>query len=219
MTKLNLFSNSLSTIKIGEKMYAFIGKEALDFTTKAIMHDNTIEESFELKKYAKNHKLVLFFYPLDFTFVCPSEIIAFNNRLGDFTERNTKIVAVSVDSHFAHLAWKNTPYNKGGVGNIQIPMVSDINKIVSKAYNVLTDDGIALRGTFVIDEKFILRHILINDLPIGRNVDETLRVIDAITHYTEHGEVCPAGWKKGDETIDPSHKGISHYLAANADKL
>jgi peroxiredoxin (alkyl hydroperoxide reductase subunit C) len=200
-------------------MQIFVGKEAIDFKAKAIMYDNTIEEDFQLRKYAKNSKLVLFFYPLDFTFVCPSEIIAFNNRLGDFTERNTKIVAVSVDSHFSHLAWKNTSYNKGGIGNIQLPMVSDISKEISKSYNVLNDESISMRGTFVIDENFILRHMLVNDLPIGRNVDETLRIIDAIMYHDQHGEVCPAGWKNGEEAIDPSHKGISHFLATNADKL
>jgi peroxiredoxin (alkyl hydroperoxide reductase subunit C) len=200
-------------------MQVFVGKVAPNFTAKAIMADNSIEPEFNLKNYVKNHKCVLFFYPLDFTFVCPSEIIAFNNRLGHFNEKNVKVIAVSVDSHFSHLAWKNTSYNKGGIGNIKIPMVSDINKTISSSYNVLTDDGFSLRGTFVIDEEFIVRHILVNDLPLGRNVDETLRIIDAIEYNALHGEVCPAGWNKGDETISPSHKGIADYLASNADKL
>ncbi len=200
-------------------MQVFVGKAAPDFTAKAIMPDNSIQSDFNLRNYARDHKTVLFFYPLDFTFVCPSEILAFNNRLGEFTDRNTKLVAISVDSHFSHLAWKNTPYNKGGVGNIQFPMVSDITKTATGYYNILHEDGIALRGTFIIDEKFIVRHLSVNDLPIGRNVDEVLRLIDAIDFNTQHGEVCPAGWHKGDEGINPSHKGIAHYLASNAEKL
>lgn len=200
-------------------MQVFVGKAAPDFTAKAIMPDNSIESEFNLKNYAKGHKVVLFFYPLDFTFVCPSEIIAFNNRLGEFTERNTKLIAISVDSHFSHLAWKNTPYNKGGVGNIQIPMVADLNKNASHSYNVLHDDGISLRGTFVIDEEFIVRHLSVNDLPIGRNIDEVIRLIDALDYNAKHGEVCPAGWRKGDEGITPSHKGVADYLASNAEKL
>lgn len=200
-------------------MQAFVGKEAINFTAKAIMPDNEIEFEFDLKEYADGDKVVLFFYPLDFTFVCPSEIIAFHNRLGEFASRGTKVVAVSIDSHFSHLAWKNTPHNKGGIGNVQFPIVSDLNKYISKSYNVLNDDGIALRGTFVIDSNFILRHMHINDLPLGRNVDEVLRIIEAIDHHSEYGEVCPAGWAKGKEAMTASSEGVSDYLASNADKL
>lgn len=200
-------------------MHTLVGNTAHDFTAKAIMPDNSIEVNFNLKQYSKGHKIVIFFYPLDFTFVCPSEIIAFNNRLGEFSSRNTKLIAVSVDSHFSHLAWKNTPNNKGGVGNIQIPMISDLNKTISTAYNVLNADGIAFRGTFLLDENFTIRHMLINDLPLGRNVDETLRIIDALDHYNTYGEVCPAGWHKGEDAISPSQKGIADYLTSNADKL
>lgn len=200
-------------------MQVFVGKSAADFTAKAVMPDNSIEYDFSLKQYVRGHKCVLFFYPLDFTFVCPSEIIAFNNRVGEFSERGTKLLSISVDSHFSHLAWKNTPYNKGGVGNIQFPMISDMNKEISRSYNVLNDDGISMRGTFIIDEHFVLRHLLVNDLPIGRNVNETLRVIDAIIHHDANGEVCPAGWHKGEEGITASQKGVSDYLASNADKL
>lgn len=198
---------------------AFVGKVAPDFTAKAIMPDNSIELSFNLRNYTKNHRSVIFFYPLDFTFVCPSEIIAFNNKIGEFASRNTKLIAVSVDSHFSHLAWKNTPNNKGGVGNIQIPMVSDLNKEISRAYNVLNDDGISLRGTFLLDEFCVVRHLLVNDLPLGRSVEETLRIIDALEYHSVNGEVCPAGWRKGDEGITPSQKGIADYLTSNADKL
>jgi peroxiredoxin (alkyl hydroperoxide reductase subunit C) len=209
-----------SNIQVPEsKMQVFVGKTAPDFTSKAVMPDGRIESEFNLQDYSQGYKVVLFFYPLDFTFVCPSEIIAFSNRLQEFTERNTKLVAVSVDSHFSHLAWKNTPYSKGGLGNIQIPMVSDFNKIASRIYNVLHDDGMSLRGTFIIDEDFIVRNLSVNDFPIGRNVDEVIRIIDAIDYSREHGEVCPAGWNKGDEAITPSHKGIADYLSSNADKL
>jgi peroxiredoxin (alkyl hydroperoxide reductase subunit C) len=200
-------------------MQAFIGKPAPDFTANAIMPNNTIENEFNLSYYSKGHKVVVFFYPLDFTFVCPSEIIAFHNRLGEFTERHTKIVGVSVDSHFAHLAWKSTPYNKGGLGQIEFPLVSDIKKNISSMYNVLNDDGVSLRGTFLIDENFVIRHVLVNDLPIGRDVDYTLKTIDALAHHQKHGEVCPAGWRKGEEAITPSHQGIAHYLSSHAEKL
>lgn len=200
-------------------MSIFVGKPVPDFTAKTVMPDNSIDYEFNFKHYAKGHKTVIFFYPLDFTFVCPSEIIAFNNRVGEFTSRNAKIIAVSVDSHFSHLAWKNTPHSKGGVGNIQIPMVSDLNKEISRGYNVLNDEGIALRGTFLVDENMVLRHILVNDLPIGRNVEETLRTLDALDYHNKHGEVCPAGWHSGDEAMTPSQKGVADYLASNAEKL
>ncbi|MFY9590278.1 peroxiredoxin [Rickettsia endosymbiont of Halotydeus destructor] len=200
-------------------MQVFIGKPALDFTAKAIMPGNEIEDEFTLSHYAKGYKIVLFFYPLNFTFVCPSEIIAFHNRLGEFTERNTRVIAVSVDSHFSHLAWKNTPHNKGGVGQIQIPMISDLKKNISSMYNVLNEDGVSLRGTFLIDKNFIVRHILVNDLPLGRNVDHTLQVIDALIHHQQHGEVCPAGWRKGEEAMTASHEGVAHYLGSHAEKL
>lgn len=200
-------------------MQFIIGKPAPDFTAKAIMPNNNIEFEFNLRHYVKNHKSILFFYPLDFTFVCPSEIIALNNRLSQFIDKDTKVVLVSVDSHFSHLAWKSTPTNKGGIGDIQIPMVSDINKTIASAYGVLGDDGIALRGTFLIDPTFTIRHMLINDASIGRNIDETLRMLDAIDYHSKHGEVCPANWQKGQEGIIGSTKGIADYLASNAEKL
>ncbi|MCF8494594.1 MAG: peroxiredoxin [Rickettsiaceae bacterium] len=200
-------------------MNPFIGKSAPDFEAKVVMPDNSIVAEFNLKKYLKGHKGIVFFYPLDFTFVCPSEIIAFNNRLGEFSIRNTKIVAISVDSHFSHHAWKAMPVNKGGIGNIQFPLVSDLKKEISTAYNVLNEDGISYRATFLIDEQFNIRHYLINDLPLGRNVDETIRMIDALDHHTTHGEVCPAGWKKGDQGMSPTHQGVSDYLTSNAERL
>lgn len=197
----------------------FVSKIAPDFRAKAVMPDNSFDNEFSLKNYASGQKIVLFFYPLDFTFVCPSEIIAFHNRIGEFAARKTKILGISVDSHFTHLAWKNTPYNKGGIGNIQFPLVSDLTKEASKLYNVLNDEGVALRGTFFIDENFILRHMIVNDLPLGRSVEEMIRLIDAWDHHTQYGEVCPAGWHKGDEAMSASAEGVSDYLSSNADKL
>lgn len=200
-------------------MKLFVGEEACDFTARAVMPDNTIDESFNLRKYLDGKKGVLFFYPLNFTFVCPSEIIAFNNRLSLFTSRNAKLMGISVDSHFSHFAWKNMPINKGGVGAIQFPLVSDLNKEISIAYNVLNSDAVALRGTFLIDEEFNIRHYLVNDLPIGRNVDEILRVIDALDHHKKYGDVCPAGWQKGDNSMSPTQEGVIDYLITNAENL
>ena len=197
----------------------FAGKEAMDFTASAVMPDNEIDFEFCLRDYLDRSKGVLFFYPLDFTFVCPSEIIAFHNKLGEFSSRNTKVIAVSVDSHFSHLAWKNTPHNKGGIGDVQFPIVSDIKKEISTDYNVLNDGGISMRGTFIIDEDFILRHFHVNDLPLGRNVDEALRILDAMDFHRENGEVCPAGWTKDKEAMTPTADGVADYLASNAEKL
>ena len=200
-------------------MNPFIGKPAPDFEAKVVMPDNSIVADFNLKKYLKGHKGILFFYPLDFTFVCPSEIIAFNNRLGEFSTRNTKVIGVSVDSHFSHHAWKAMPVNKGGIGNIQFPLVSDLKKSISTAYNVLNEDGVSYRATFLIDEGFNIRHFLVNDLPLGRNVDETLRMIDALKFFQEHGEVCPAGWSKGKKGMKADASGVAEYLANNANNL
>ncbi len=200
-------------------MSVFIGDEAPDFTAKTVMPDDSIDENFNLKNYLKNHKGVLFFYPLDFTFVCPSEIIAFNNRLGDFNSRGTKLIGVSVDSHFSHYAWKSMPVSKGGIGDIKFPLVSDLSKEISIAYNVLSTESISFRGTFLIDENFKIRHYLVNDLPLGRNVEETLRMIDALDHHNAHGEVCPAGWKKGDQGMNPTKQGVADYLTSNAEGL
>lgn len=197
----------------------FVGAEAYDFTAKAVMPDNSVADKFNLREYFSGSKGILFFYPLDFTFVCPSEIISFNNKLGEFYQRKTKVVSVSVDSHFSHYAWKETPVEKGGIGNVQFPMVSDLTKEISSAYNVLTADGIALRGTFLIDENFILRHCVINDLALGRNIDEAIRMIDALTHNQEHGEVCPAGWVKGKTAMKPTQEGVADFLTSNAQNL
>jgi peroxiredoxin (alkyl hydroperoxide reductase subunit C) len=197
----------------------FIGNQAPDFIAKAVMPDNSIVQDFSLSKYLQGHKGILFFYPLDFTFVCPSEIIAFNNRIGEFTAKNAKIVGISVDSHYAHHAWKTTPVSKGGIGNIQFPLIADLKKEISSAYGVLHQDGIAYRASFLIDEHFNIRHYVVNDLPLGRNIDEALRMIDALDHHITHGEVCPAGWKKGDQGMSPTQQGVADYLSSNAETL
>lgn len=200
-------------------MSVLVGKVAPDFTAKAVMGNNEIMDKFSLHQYLDGDIGVLFFYPLDFTFVCPSEIIAFNNRLAEFASRGTKVIGISVDSHFSHLAWKNTPVNKGGIGQVSFPLVADITKSIARSYDVLVDDAVALRGTFLIDKNCVVRHQLVNDLPLGRNVDEAIRMVDALIFFEKHGEVCPAGWHKGQEGMKPTSEGVSDYLTSNADKL
>lgn len=200
-------------------MSVLVGKEAPDFTAKAVMPDNSIEENFNLKSYCKGKNCLLFFYPLDFTFVCPSEILAFNNRIKEFKLRKTEVISVSVDSHFTHLAWKNTPVEKGGIGNIQFPMVADLTKEISRNYDVLLGDAVALRGSFLIDPKGVVRHQVINDLPLGRNVDEAIRMVDALQFHEEHGEVCPAGWERGEDGMKASSEGVAKYLSKHAGDL
>lgn len=200
-------------------MSVLVGKAAPNFVATTIMPNNDIQSEFDLHKYLNGSIGVLFFYPLDFTFVCPTEIIAFNHRLGEFSSRHAKVIAISVDSHFSHIAWKRTPVNDGGIGNVQMPMVSDLNKSISRAYDVLINDSIALRGSFLIDKNGIVRHQVVNDLPLGRNVDEMLRMVDALLHHESHGEVCPAGWHKGKDAMSPNSDGVSDYLASHADKL
>jgi peroxiredoxin (alkyl hydroperoxide reductase subunit C) len=192
-------------------MCGLVTKEAPDFTAQAVMPDNTFSE-LKLSSYRGKH-VILFFYPLDFTFVCPSEIIAFDRALDRFKEKNAEVIGVSVDSHFTHLAWKNTPREKGGIGNVQYPMVSDLSKEIARAYGVLLNDSIALRGLFLVDKNGIIRHALVNDLPLGRNVDEALRVLDALQFTERHGEVCPANWREGEEAMKPTADGVASYLA------
>ncbi len=193
---------------------SIVTKEAPDFTAQAVMPDNTIQD-FTLSSLRGKY-VVLFFYPLDFTFVCPSEIIAFDKKLDEFKSRGAEVVSVSVDSEFSHFAWKNTPVNAGGIGNVQFPMVADLKKSISRDYEVLFDESVALRGLFLIDKKGIVRHALINDLPLGRNVDEAIRMLDALQHFENHGEVCPANWIKGDEAMVASASGVADYLSKNA---
>jgi peroxiredoxin (alkyl hydroperoxide reductase subunit C) len=200
-------------------MSVLVGKKAPDFTAKAVMPNNEIEEKFNLHSYLDGKIGVLFFYPLDFTFVCPSEIIAFDNRLKEFTSRNVKVIGVSVDSAFTHIAWKNTEIKNGGIGQVQYPLVADLTKQIARDYDVLVDEAVALRGTFLIDQDGVVRHQVVNDLPLGRNIDEAIRMVDALTFFQTNGEVCPAGWNKGSKGMKADAKGVASYLADNASKL
>ncbi|MFO1242853.1 MAG: peroxiredoxin [Rickettsiales bacterium] len=200
-------------------MSVLVGKKAPDFTAKAVLPDDSIDENFTLSKYIKGKIGILFFYPLDFTFVCPSEILAFHNRAKEFETRGAKVIGVSVDSHFTHLAWRGTAVDKGGIGQISFPLVADLKKTIARDYDVLVDDSVAFRGTFMIDKNGIVRHQVVNDLPLGRNVDEAIRMVDALNFHEEHGEVCPAGWNRGDEGMKANAEGVSKYLAKHAAKL
>lgn len=196
-----------------------VTKKAPNFTAQAVLADNQIVPDFELYKNLGKNGAVLFFWPLDFTFVCPSEIIAFSNRVEKFKERGVNVIGVSIDSQFTHFAWKNTPVDQGGVGNIQFPMVADIDKSITRSYGILFNESVALRGSFLIDKNQTIRHAVINDLPLGRNVDEMLRMVDALIFHEEHGEVCPAGWQKGDEGMKADAKGVASYLAKHKKNL
>ncbi|HHD77281.1 MAG TPA: peroxiredoxin [Campylobacteraceae bacterium] len=196
-----------------------VTNKAPDFTATAVLGDNTIVEDFELSENLGENGAVLFFYPLDFTFVCPSEIIAFDHRLEEFKSRGIEVIGCSVDSHFTHLAWKNTPVSEGGIGQVKYPLVADLTKKIAKKYDVLFNKSIALRGSFLIDKNRIVRHAVINDLPLGRNIDEMIRMIDAMLFTDEHGEVCPAGWHKGEEGMKADTEGVAEYLAKHAEEL
>jgi len=187
-----------------------IQKSAPDFKGTAVVNGSFKE--IQLADY-KGKYVYLFFYPLDFTFVCPTEIIAFNDRANEFKELNTELIACSVDSHFSHLAWANTARKDGGLGKINIPLLSDLSKQISKDYNVLLDSGISLRGSFLIDPNAILKQITVNDLPVGRSVDEALRLIKAFQFVEKHGEVCPANWNEGKDTINPAN--AKEYFSKN----
>ncbi|OCR16410.1 peroxidase [Helicobacter pullorum] len=196
-----------------------VTKKAPNFKAPAVLADNQIVEDFELARNLGRNGAVIFFWPKDFTFVCPSEIIAMDHRVKAFAEKGFNVIGVSIDSDVVHFAWKNTPVNQGGIGNVQFPMVSDITKQISRDYEVLIDEAVALRGSFLIDKNQVVRHAVINDLPLGRNMDEMLRMCDALTFFEEHGEVCPAGWNKGDKGMKADAKGVAEYLSQNADKL
>ena len=196
-----------------------VTNKAPDFTATTVMGNNEIKEDFNLYENFGENGTVLFFYPLDFTFVCPSEIIAFDHRLAEFHDRGINLIGVSVDSQFSHFAWKETPVNKGGIGQIKYPLVADLTKDIAKSYDVLLDGGVALRGSFLIDKDGTVRHAVINDLPLGRNIDEMIRMVDAMLFTNEHGEVCAAGWNKGDEGMKADTKGVAEYLAKHEGDL
>jgi len=215
-------------------MSVLVGKHAPEFTATAVMADGSMNESFSLSDYEGKY-VVLFFYPLDFTFVCPSELIAFDHRIKEFEARGVQVMGCSVDSQFSHAAWRNTAVNDGGIGPVAYPLIADLTKEIAADYDVLIDndsiqddDGdmihlmggsIALRGSFLIDKAGIVQHQVVNNLPLGRNVDEMLRMIDALQFTEEHGEVCPAGWNKGDKAMVPDAKGVASYLASESGKL
>lgn len=196
-----------------------VTNQAPDFSATAVLADGSIVEDFKLSENFGEKGTVVFFYPLDFTFVCPSEIIAFSHRYEEFQKRGVNVVGVSVDSQFSHFAWRETPVNKGGIGRINFPLVADLTKNIARDYDVLLGDSVALRGSFLIDANGVVRHAVVNDLPLGRNVDEMLRMIDAQQFTDEFGEVCPAGWQKGDEGMKADTEGVAEYLAKHEDEL
>ena len=196
-------------------MSLLVTKPAPDFTATAVLADDSFDEQFSLSALRGKY-VVLFFYPLDFTFVCPTEILAFDEALEDFRKRDAEVVGVSVDSHYTHAAWKRTHVDDGGIGPIRYPLVSDLNKEIARSYGVLLDEGIALRGLFLIDKEGIVRHALVNDLPLGRNVSEALRVLDALRFHELRGDVCPANWNEGEDGIEESQDGIVDYLSKYA---
>ena len=200
-------------------MSVLVGKQAPDFTVPAVLGNGEIVDSFTLSSAIKGKYGLVFFYPLDFTFVCPSELIALDNRMSDFAERNVEVVAVSIDSHFTHNAWRNTPVNNGGIGQVRYTMAADIKQEIMKAYDVQSADGVAFRGAFLIDDKGVVRSQIINDLPLGRNIEELVRLVDALQFHEEHGEVCPANWKKGDKGMTASTEGVAAYLTEHAAAL
>ena len=199
-------------------MAVLVGKQAPDFTATAVYGNNEIKE-LKLSQF-KGKPVVLFFYPLDFTFVCPSELIAFDHRLAEFQQRGVEVIGVSIDSQFTHLAWKNTPVKEGGIGPVGYPLVADVKHEICRAYDVeLEAAGVALRGSFLIDKNGVVMHQVVNMLPLGRNIDEMLRMVDALQFFEEHGEVCPAGWNKGKPGMTATPEGVASYLAKNARKL
>jgi peroxiredoxin (alkyl hydroperoxide reductase subunit C) len=193
-------------------MANLITKKAPDFTARAVLADNTIDSEFSLSSYQGKY-IILFFYPLDFTFVCPTEILAFDEKLDEFKKRDAELIGVSVDSVHSHLAWKKIPVEKGGIGPIRYPLVSDLNKSIGRTYDVLLDDAVTFRALFLIDREGIVRHATLNDDALGRNINETLRTLDALRHYDEHGKVCPANWEKESESIDRSTESVIDYLS------
>ena len=201
-------------------MSVLVGRKAPDFTTQAVLTDDSIVGDYNFTDARNGKYAVVFFYPLDFTFVCPSELIAFDHRIKEFEQRGVVVIGVSIDSHFTHNAWRNTPINEGGIGPVKYPLVADMTHSICKDYDVETPDGaVAFRGSFLIDKAGVVRHQVVNDLPLGRNIDEMLRMIDALQFTEEHGEVCPAGWHEGDKGMVATPDGVADYLAGEADKL
>lgn len=199
-------------------MSTLVNKTAPGFTASAVMPNGEINDDFTLEHFRGKY-VVLFFYPLDFTFVCPSEIIAHDKRFDEFTARNVELIGVSIDSPYTHYAWRNTSVENGGIGAVRFPLVADINHSIIRSYGIEHCDGVALRGSFLIDRKGIVQHAVVNNLPLGRNVDEMLRIIDALQFSEEFGEVCPAGWQKGEQGMTPTTEGVAEYLTKNVSNL
>ena len=201
-------------------MGVLVSRQAPDFTAAAVLGNGEIVDEYTLSEATKGKKAVIFFYPLDFTFVCPTELLAFDHRLEEFTKRGVEVIGVSIDSQFSHNAWRNLPVNEGGIGQVGYTLVADTKHEIAQAYDVEHPEaGVAFRGSFLIDEDGLVRHQVVNDLPLGRNVDEMIRMVDALQFHQEHGEVCPAGWNKGDKGMTASPDGVAAYLTDNADKL
>lgn len=201
-------------------MATLVGRPAPDFCVPAVLGNGEIVDEFHFSEAIKGKYALVFFYPLDFTFVCPSELIALDHRMDAFRERGVEVIAASIDSHFTHNVWRNTPVNEGGIGPVSYTMAADIQHQICQSFGVEhADAGVALRGTFMIDKQGIVRSAIINDLPIGRNVDEILRIFDAITFHEEHGQVCPANWNKGDSGMVASTEGVAQYLGEHGEAL
>ncbi len=197
-----------------------VGKQAPDFTAAAVLGNGEIVDNFNFKEFTKGKEVVIFFYPLDFTFVCPSELIAFDKRFGEFQARGVEVIGISIDSQFTHNAWRNTAINDGGIGAVQYPLVADVKHEICKAYDVeLEEAGVALRGSFLIDKTGLVRHQVVNDLPLGRNIDEMLRMVDALQFHEEYGEVCPAQWAKDKAAMQATPEGVAEFLAEHSDEL
>ena len=201
-------------------MTSLVGKLAPDFNSSVVLGDGSLQDDYHFHAETKGRYKVLFFYPLDFTFVCPSELIALDNRVEEFEKRGVDVLSVSIDSKFTHAAWRNTPVNQGGIGPVRYTMVSDVSHSICQAYGIEHEqEKVALRGTFIIDQNNIVRAELNHDLPLGRNIGEILRVVDALQFHEQHGEVCPVNWKSGDQGMTGTHEGVSTYLAEHAENL
>ena len=199
-------------------MSVLVAQKAPDFTAPAVMPNGVIEENFQLSSLEGKY-VVLFFYPLDFTFVCPTEILAHHRRISRFNEKNVAVVGISIDSQYSHFAWRNTPVNDGGIGPIDFTLVADVKHEITRAYGIEHPDGVAMRASFLIDRNGVVQHQVVNNLPLGRNVDEMLRMVDALQFHEENGEVCPAGWQKGDSAMKADARGVADYLSHNKDNL
>ena len=201
-------------------MSVLVGRKAPDFTAAAVLGNGEIVDSYNLSEAIKDKYAVVFFYPLDFTFVCPSELIAFDKRMDEFTKRGVEVIGVSIDSQFTHNAWRNTPVNEGGIGPVKYTLVADVTHEICRSFGVETPNGaVAFRGSFLIDKESTVRHQVVNDLPLGRNVDEMIRMVDALQFHEQHGEVCPAGWNEGDKGMTANPEGVAEYLSENASAL